>query len=362
MPAEFLTALRPLFDCLTDGVCIADADGRLLYANAAAGRLLGPRAEMADESTICEFLCKGFEKPCCKSANGGSGTCCPLKVPHGEVSSQTRKGKFLPTGRDLRVRCLRVRQPSVERHFIIIEDVSDQAEVGRHREEWRMMLAHDFRAPLTIMHGTLRAMQDLGAGHPLSADDCDLLDNAVRNSRRLDDLIELFLETTRLEDGAMPIQATGVNVDLLLREIVREEAPVAKAHGLKLTIGAASALTARADPELLRRATTNVIENAVKFTPSGGTITVDSAPDFGSVLIRISDNGTGISPRDLPRIFDRFSQGENARRGHGLGLGLAFCRAAMNAMGGDISAESEEGSGSVFTLRLPVMSGVEAKP
>lgn len=357
MASDFLDALRPLFDCLTDGFCIADVDGRLLYANTAAGRLLGPSARSAGETSICDLLCAMLEGP-----RGVAAGSCPLKISRGSVDGLTFKGKYRPTGRDLRLRCLRVRLPSVERHFLIIEDVTDQAEQGRRREEWRQMLAHDFRAPLTIMYGVLRAIADLGPGHTLDQGDIELIESGVRNSRRLDDLIESYLETTRLEDGAMPVRAVDVNVDLLIAGVLDDEAESARIHGLTLTAGPPSGLTAIADPELLRRAVTNLVGNALKFTHAGGRIEAGASRGDDAVLIRVADNGPGIAAADLPRIYDRFYQGANHKRGHGLGLGLTFCRAALRAMGGDISVESAEGKGSVFTLRLPEASASEVKP
>ncbi|MBI2384828.1 MAG: PAS domain-containing sensor histidine kinase [Elusimicrobia bacterium] len=356
MSADFLDSLRPLFDCLTDGFCIADAEGDLLYANAAAGRLLGPAARAAGETSICALLCAGLE------GRHDAEAACPLKVPRGDQDAVTFAGKYLPTDRDLRVRCLRVRLPSLERHFVIIEDVTALAERGRKQEEWRQMLAHDFRAPLTIMYGALRAVEDLGAGHVLDDGDIALIQGGARNSRRLDDLIESYLETTRLEDGAMPVRLTAVDADLLIAGILDEETETARSLGLALRAGPASGLTARADPDLLRRAVTNLIGNALKFTPAGGRIEAGASRDGASILIRVADDGQGIPARELPFIFDRFYQGSNHRRGHGLGLGLTFCRAALRAMGGDVAAESEEGKGSVFTLRLPEAPAPEVKP
>lgn len=348
MSADFIDALRPLFDCLTDGVCIADADGNLLYANAAAGRLLGPPAQDAARASICDLLCGKIG-----TESTGKAQPCALKIPRGPEDSVTVKGPYGPTGREIRLRCLRVRQPSVERHFLIIEDVTVQAEIGRRREEWRQMLAHDLRAPLTIMHGVLRAVEDLGAGHALDKNDLELLSSGLRNSKRLNDLIDSYLETTRLEDGAVPVHAASVNLDGLLAGVVSEQSETARSAGLTLALGPASGLTARADQELLSRAVTNLLVNALKFTPRGGRIIVEAERSGKMTLVRVKDNGPGIAPSDAPHIFDRFYQGSGVKPGQGLGLGLAFCRAAMRAMGGEASVESTAGKGSVFTLSLP---------
>lgn len=348
MATDFLDGLQPLFDCLTDGVCVADADGKLLYANAAAGTLLGPTVHALPKAAICGILCGGLEGHSNKDADN-----CPLRVPRGSQDAMTFKGRFAATGRDLRVRCMRVRLPSLERNFLIIEDVTAQAELGRQKDEWRQMLAHDFRSPLTIALGTLRAVEDMGAGHPLAADDLALVEGGVRNCRRLETLICAYLDTNRLEDGAMPVHSGAVEIEKLIDGVVGELAPAARTGGQTLTFSAPAALAARADPELLSRALSNILGNALKFTPSGGRISVDASLLGKDVLIHVCDNGPGISAHDLPYIFDRYYQGDSGGRRQGLGLGLTFCRAAMRAMGGEVTVESDEGKRTVFILRLP---------
>lgn len=349
MTIEFLDALRPLFDCLTDGVCVTDAEGRLHYANAAAGRLLGPGAEEAVKTAICGPLCGGIEGAACGAGTAG----CPLKVPRGPQGALTFLGRHAPTGRELRVRCMRAPLAKAERHLVLIEDATQEAELERQKEAWRQMLAHDVRVPLSIAMGALRLLEDMGAGHPLSHEDVELVQNGVRSCRRMDALIRSYLETERLVEGSTSVRPAAVDAARLIRELVDEHAAVAGARGLTLTGGAPEGLTALADPDLLRRSLSNLIDNALKFTPPGGRVAVNASGDEGPVLIRVADDGPGISARDLPRIFDRFYQGADSSRHRGLGLGLTFCRAALRAMGGEVSVESEEGQGSVFTLRLP---------
>ena len=347
--SDLLTALRPLFDCLTDGICVSDAEGRLLYANDAAGRLLGPRAQDAAKDALCG--------PLCGTLDAEAAEACPLKIARAAQDAVTVKGLYGPTGHELRARCLRVRLPSRELRLLIIEDVSAQAEAGRRTEEWRRMLAHDFRSPLTIAFGTLRAVEDMGAGHTLAPDDLALIQGGVRNCRRLDALIEAYLDTTRLEEGAMPVHAAAVDVDRVIRTVVEELAPEARRRGQELTTAPSRAGAASADEELLRRSLSNIVGNALKFTPPGGRITVNASSNGPDVLILTADDGPGIGAADLPHVFDRYYQGSHGARDSGLGLGLTFCRAALRAMGGDVTVESEEGEGCVFTLRLPRTGG-----
>ena len=348
MQADYLDALRPLFDCLTDGVCVADTEGRLLYANDATGRLLGPNAEEAVKTAICAPLCGGIEGASCgKNAAG-----CPLKVPCGPANTMTFMGKHSASGRDLRVRCLRAPLRGAELRFVVIEDDTAEAELKRQKENWSQMLAHDVRAPLSIALGVLRLLEDMGDGHPLSPEDIMLIQNGVRSCHRIEALIGSYLETERLAEGSIPVHLAAVDVTHMIGELINEYAAVAGTHGLTLTGGAPEGLTVSADPELLRRALTNLIDNALKFTLSGGHVIVDTSGGDGPVQIRVADDGPGITARDLPHIFDRFYQGAGGARRHGLGLGLTFCQAALRAMGGEVAVESEEGKGSIFTLRL----------
>ncbi|MFI5363438.1 MAG: ATP-binding protein [Elusimicrobiota bacterium] len=347
-PLEYLEALRPLFDCLTDGICVADAEGRLLYANAAAGRLLGPAAAETGERMICDILCGRLKGKCGETANS-----CPVKVPRGPQDAVTFQGTFGPSDRHLRVRCLRVRLSRAERHFLVVEDCEAEAELERRQEELRQMFAHDVRAPLTNALAVLRTLEDRGAGSVLASSDIELVRLGVRGCARISALVDAYLETSRLEEGAMPVHCEPVDVRRLIEDCVDEQREAARVRGLELSFAVPQGLSARADPELLRRAVQNLISNALKFTSGGGRVSVGAGEDAGSIVIRVADCGPGIPPEELPRIFERFYQGKGAGRRCGFGLGLTFCRAALLAMGGDVSVESQERKGSVFTLRLP---------
>jgi signal transduction histidine kinase len=366
---EFIDAVRPLLDGLSDGICIADAEGKLLYANHAAARLLGQDAASFESRTICDALCGRLAShdACCAAE-------CPLRRPGGPQDAITFSGKYRPAerdergggaagaegSRDLRVRCLRVRLPHAERHFLILEDVSSEAEIERRHEEWRQMLAHDLRAPLTNALGALRAIDELGAGHALTGDDVELAQIGVRACRRIEEIIDTYLAVARLEAAAMPVRPSAVDAGALAGVLVQEHLARAKARRLTLRTTAPRGLLARADPELLRRALTNLLDNALKFTPEGGKVRVSAFAEGGRILLRVEDTGPGIPPSDLPRVFDRFYQGERRARGVGLGLGLTFCREAMELMGGEVTAESRPGVGSAFTLKLPRARADEA--
>lgn len=347
MPDE-LAGLRPLLDGLSDGVCIADAGGKLIYANAAAGRLLGLSPEQAESATICSLLCERLDGP--------GGAACALRRP-GPEDSITFEGVYggasVEGGKDLRVRCLRARRPHGERHFLIIEDASERAEAERRQEDWRSMFAHDLRSPLTNVLGVLRDIQDKGVGHCVSSRDVEMIRLAARSCGRVTDLLEAYLTVARMKAGSMPVHVAVFELGAFVRECAVEEAVKALERGRALECDAPDGLWARADPELLRRALTNLVDNALKFTMSGGRVRVSARADGPWAEIRVEDDGPGIAAGDLPHVFERFFQARDVSRGTGFGLGLTFCREALRAMGGEAAAESEPGRGSVFTLRVP---------
>ena len=159
MAADFIDALRPLFDCLTDGFCIADVEGRLLYANAAAGKLLGPAANAAGKTSICDLLCTGLGGSC-----GEIASSCPLKIPRGPTDALTFVGRYRPSGRDLRVCCRACASPDREafsHHRGCLRPGRGGAASGGMAPDARARLP----PPLTIMYGVLRAVEDLGVGH-----------------------------------------------------------------------------------------------------------------------------------------------------------------------------------------------------
>jgi len=104
----------------------------------------------------------------------------------------------------------------------------------------------------------------------------------------------------------------------------------------------------------LRQALANLVDNAIKYTPRGGRIDVSASVESGTIAIRVADTGPGISEQDLPRIFDRLYRGDQSRATRGLGLGLSLVRASVEAQGGSVTVESKPGSGSTFTIRLPI--------
>jgi signal transduction histidine kinase len=181
-----------------------------------------------------------------------------------------------------------------------------------------------------------------------------VLSIAMRSSRRASRLVESLLDLDRLETNRAVLNMSQASIGALVAEAVEEIHPTAEAKGQLLRMELAPKLpTLEIDVDMIRRVLINLLENAIKYTRSGDQITVKADARDGELIISVADSGPGIPAEDLDKIFDKFTRVTKDDRPKGLGLGLAFCRLAVEAHGGKIWVESEEGKGSTFSFTLP---------
>jgi signal transduction histidine kinase len=191
------------------------------------------------------------------------------------------------------------------------------------------------------------------------ADDDEMLQSilsiANRSSRRLSRLVESLLDLGQLEAGQAVLHKEEASVAEIVTEAVEEVEPLAEAKNHQLNLSLEAELpTLQIDVDMIRRVTINLLENAIKYTRSGGEVSLRVEKDQARVIVHVEDNGPGIAPQNQQSIFEKFSRIHHEGRPKGLGLGLAFCRLAVNAHGGEIWLESEEGEGSIFSFSLPI--------
>jgi signal transduction histidine kinase len=212
-------------------------------------------------------------------------------------------------------------------------------------------MVHDLRSPLTVVKGVL----DLVGGDPDAADPEHPLQLARRSTERVLDLLTGILDVHRLEKGKMPLSLETFDLTALAGEVVASLRPLAEAKAQHLSVESPgrSALV-HADRGLLARVIQNLVGNAIKFTPPAGLIraTVKLEPAEARVAVSVTDDGPGVASELQPQLFQEFVTGPLRERGSG--LGLAFCRLAIEAHGGSIRVESEPGHGATFTFTLPV--------
>jgi signal transduction histidine kinase/ActR/RegA family two-component response regulator len=228
-------------------------------------------------------------------------------------------------------------------------------EADRQKNIFLATLSHELRTPLNAMVG----WTDLLTGHKLSeAEFSRAIETIRRNMKSLTLLINDMLDVSRIVSGKLQLNVCSVNLVTLIETATRAVDLTAESKGIRLrTTFGCSDCHVSGDPDRLQQVVTNLLTNAIKFTPEGGRVDVRLERLDNYAQISVSDNGRGISPEFLPYVFDRFLQadGSYTRTQGGLGLGLAIVRHLLEMHGGSVRAESEgEGKGATFFVKLPL--------
>ena len=212
-------------------------------------------------------------------------------------------------------------------------------------------VSHELKTPIAAIRAHLENLLD-GVEQPNPA----TLEVMLSQVERLGRLVDQLLDLSRLESGEVPLRIEDLPPHPLVDDLISEIEVALPGRGVDVRNDVPSDLPRLpADRERLHQVLFNLIDNAVRFTPAGGSVTVSARRRNGAVEVAVSDTGAGISPEHLPRLFERFYRADPARaRGDGgTGIGLAIARSVVEAHGGQIRAESEPGRGSVFTFDLP---------
>ncbi len=232
-----------------------------------------------------------------------------------------------------------------------LDEMADAIEVDRAVERRLTAdVAHELRTPLQAIQATVEAMQD--GVYPADAEHLQIVrDETVRLSRLADGILEL----TRLERGSVQLHFEDVDISEPVLAAVEAHRALLDAAGLAWDERIERGAVVRADRDRLTQAVGNLLSNAARYTPSGGTVSVVVRTEGDRALIEIADTGIGIAEEDLERVFSRFWRADGARDRStgGLGIGLAVVREIVERHGGTAAATRREGGGTVFTIRLP---------
>jgi signal transduction histidine kinase len=241
----------------------------------------------------------------------------------------------------------------LESRTLIEEAAGVQAreEATRLKDDFLSAAAHDLRTPLTTLLLHAELLQRRAEQEPTAPPEMHRVASMVNEAHRLQELVTSFLDASRAERGQMLSQRETVDLAALVQEAC---ARVAR-NGHDCRADVSGPILGSYDPDRLRQLLDNLVENALKYSPTVSEVLVRAWRDGNSAHISVSDHGIGIPAADLPNLFDRFHRGSNVddRRFQGLGLGLYICRAIVEEHGGQISAESELGMGSTFHVVLP---------
>ncbi len=233
-------------------------------------------------------------------------------------------------------------------------------QVGATQQAQRDFLAnvtHDLRTPLTSIQGFSQAIMEGVTSNPSAARRAAQIihDEAGRLNRMVQDLLDL----ARIEAGRLNMTRHSVRLDEILQALGERLTPRATEKGLTLTVDVPALPLIAGDGDRLVQVYTNLIDNAIKHTPEGGTITLRAGQQDNGVLVQVSDTGEGIPPTDVPHVFDRFYQVDKSRqreKGDGAGLGLTITKGIVDAHGGRLWVDSQEGVGTTFSTWFPALS------
>ena len=392
------TRYQELFEFAPDGYLVTNANGKILEANRAAAGMLGVKRRLLVEKLVVSFVVEEQRTSFRNALNG----LCKLtsdEVRKLEFSIQPRGGQVFyaslhaspkreRAGEGLMLRWLmrditfrkkaeeqirtmnaeleeRVRQRTAEleqvsalKDELLIREqrAREEAEAAnRSKDEFFAIVSHELRTPLNTILGWAQMLRSNMKDEALGARAAEVIE---RSAHAQSQIINDILDVTRSVTGKLRLDKAPLDLGAVVKAAVEDSRPAAEAKGISLdvtldrTVGPAIGDHAR-----LQQVVGNLLSNSIKFTPANGRIEVslNRADDYAEITV--SDNGNGISPDFLPRVFDRFRQADSTltRRQSGLGLGLAIVRLLVEMHNGTVHAASEgEGKGSAFTVKLPL--------
>jgi two-component system NtrC family sensor kinase len=235
--------------------------------------------------------------------------------------------------------------------------VRNLKELEQAKDDFAVTVAHDVRTPLTTITGFVANLREAGS---LNEEQAAWVERILQTTDHMAGLVDGVLELARLD--ATVVQQQLCHVPEIVAEVLQEMQGQALARHISLVLTAEEEIgPVRGDPAQLRRAITNLVDNAIKYSPEGQRVQIDISTGPDSVLIKVCDHGMGITPADLPHIFDKFYRGRGSSEADGIGLGLTLVQAITKQHGGQVWVESQNGNGSTFSLRLPVTTTNEER-
>ena len=327
--------VRHLLANSPDALLALDESGTVLFANIEAERLFERSAESLHGEKLSELL------P-------------PLSSWRTDESAQVWRDVQLD-GRLFAPSLRRARRGREAQWILTLRDVTLEREREARRLDFYSIVAHELRSPLSA--ALLRTELILGAQPSPPPALTDAIRKLQRNLGSLVGTINDFLDLARSESSASsPPRRERVRISELIEETAEEYMPVAEAHHLELATAAPhTELVVRGDKRRLKQVVSNLVGNALKFTPTGGRVRVVLEQVDGSACVSVHDTGRGIAPDALPKVFDRYSRAiDDEHEVVGSGLGLMIVKQTVEAHGGRLGVRSEEGEGSTFWFSIPL--------
>lgn len=328
--------LRTILDAMVEGVFVTDPEGRVVLTNAALLDLVG---EAVEGRTAIEAIRSPELHDAVQQAIEGRAREVQIELA-GPSAPRTLTAQVAPL-------------PKQGGVVAVLHDVTELKHADAVRRDFVANASHELRTPLTSIRGFAETLLDGALGDERTAK--RFAGNIVENARRLESLVNDLLELSRAESPEGVPALTEVDAGHVAAEVLRGVEQRAADKRMQLSLeGAAELALAEADPRALHQVLLNLVDNAIKYTPAGGHVTVRVKKSDGRVVLEVQDDGPGIPRAHLDRIFERFYRVDKgrARAEGGTGLGLSIVRHLVSRMGGEVSVESRVGAGSTFRVSL----------
>jgi two-component system phosphate regulon sensor histidine kinase PhoR len=328
---------------MVEGVVAVDHDERVLFANERAGELL----EFPPEAAVGRLLVEVTRQAAVREL-----------VEKALAADDPHRRELDWKGRTLAVYVSRLPGPADSPGAVLVlHDMTDLRRLEKMRQEFVANVSHELKTPLAVIRSNIEALADGAADDPVLR--VQFLDRVVSEADRLGLLIQDLLRLARIESGDQLLDLGPVPLDRAIAECLDRHATRAEDKTLRLVevppADFPASVAAWADNQAIDTILDNLIDNAIKYTGTGGKVAVRWGATADRVRVQVEDTGPGIAAKDLPRVFERFYRVDKARRrdAGGTGLGLAIVKHLVQAMNGTIAVASTVGQGTTFTVTLP---------
>jgi two-component system phosphate regulon sensor histidine kinase PhoR len=336
---------QAILDSMTDGVIAVNGDGEVLFVNPVAEEILGVRQSSAVGKKIVEIVRSYEIEQIIESALKSR-----KHLTH-EVKLLTPEVKVFR----LQVTPLTLYEIGSSGVLILFHDNTERRKLDEMRSEFITNVSHELRTPLTSISGFVETLLGGAAEDPETT--LRFLNIISKETRRITGLLDELLNLSKIEERRVVHRWQPVQLAENISRVTAMFLPRIEEKGLELNVDLPPELPAvYGDPDMLTQVLINLLDNAVKYTPAGGRITIRSLVDDTELRVEVEDTGIGIPPESLPRVFERFYRVDKARSRElgGIGVGLAIVKHIIRAHGGKTFVESKVGGGSVFSFALPI--------
>ncbi len=373
---------------MADGIIVTDISGRIILFNPAAERIFGIPAQRALDKTVMDvFMDYDLSTMLARALGQGVPQTGEVTIgvmeqwsdgvmEHHPMPPPLHHSTTPPLQRFLDVFVTLVETEGGQGHgaVIVLHDLTEIRRLENIRRDFVANVSHELRTPVASIRAMAETLLMGAKDDPESAQ--QFLETMLKETERLSSLLDDLLELARIEAGRRELRKVDLNVRELVETVLNKLRPHAERKQLNVTVDVPDNLTLCADPDAMQQILVNLLDNAIKYTPNGGSVTVNGVLEYWSdgvlksrqsqhsntptlqhsIRLTVSDTGVGIPREHLPRIFERFYRVDKARSREmgGTGLGLSIVKHLVEAQGGQVTVESEVGKGSTFTVLLPL--------